>query len=115
MHNIGVGRHFWVADHHSHPTRVEVGRSVAFCKIVACGVGWKEGTWKPHGGQVGFVHVTFHARYAVFEQVSDERLTVTCPPVEGTTTGGNGRVGDGTVDPIHLWTDGSQHHGVNVE
>ena len=64
---IGVRGHFGIANHHAHPTCVEIGCCVAFCKIVPGGIGWQEGTGKADGRQVRFVDVAFHARNTVLK------------------------------------------------
>ena len=115
MEGVEVGRHLGVADHHAHPTRVQVSGGMTLRQVVSGGIGRQEGAWEADGGEVGFVDVAFHARDPVLQQIGDERLPVTCPPVERPPSGGHGRVGDGPVHPIHVGANGSKHHAVDEQ
>ena len=115
VENIGIRSHFRVANNNPHPPGQQVCGCMAFCEVVARSVGWQVGARQANGGEVGFVDVALDAGNAVFQQIGDEGLPVSGPPIEGTAAGGNGRVGDGPVHPIHVRSDGPQQHRVHVK
>ena len=80
--DVSVRAHFGVSDHHAHPTGLQVCCSMAFGQVVPRGIGRQQHVGAADRGQVRFVDVTLHSRYAILEQVGDEGLAVCCAPIE---------------------------------